>query len=111
MDRRLQPYRRTLKKRLYGRTKRGTLLKHHIPLRTDRWRVQTPGSTEIDLVTHCGNRADGEFLHSLNVTDIHATWVETRAVLGKAQPTIRAVLEDIRLNLPFRLRGIDSDNG
>jgi len=111
MDRRLQPYRRTLKKRLYGRTKPGTLLKHHIPLRTDRWRVQTPGFTEIDLVAHCGNRADGEFLHSLNVTDIHTTWVETRAVLGKARPTVRAALEDIRLNLPFRLRGIDSDNG
>lgn len=111
MDRRLRPYRRALKKRLYGRTKPGTLLKHHIPLRTDRWRVQTPGFTEIDLVAHCGNRADGEFLHSLNVTDIHTTWVETRAVLGKAQTPVRAALEDIRVHLPFRLRGIDSDNG
>jgi hypothetical protein len=111
MDRRLQPHRRALKKRLYGRTKPGTLLKHHIPLRTDRWRVRTPGFTEIDLVAHCGNRGDGEFIHSLNVTDIHTTWVETRAVLGKARIPVRLALEDIRIHLPFRLRGIDSDNG
>src|SRR5437773_4986747 len=111
MDRRLQAHRRVLKKRLYGRTKPGTLRKHPIPLRTDRWRVRTPGFTEIDLVAHCGNRGDGEFLHSLNVTDIHTTWVETRAVLGKARTPIRMALEDIRAHLPFRLRGIDSDNG
>jgi hypothetical protein len=111
MDRRLRPYRRTLTKRLYGRTKPGTLLKHHIPLRTDRWRVRRSGFTEIDLVAHCGNRSDGEFVHSLNLTDIHTTWVETRAVLGKARMQVRAALEDIRTQLPFRLRGIDSDNG
>jgi hypothetical protein len=35
MDHRLQPSKGQLKKRLYGRTKPGTLLKHHIPLRTD----------------------------------------------------------------------------
>jgi hypothetical protein len=73
MDRRLRPYRRELTRRLYGRTKPGTLLKHHIPLRTDRWDVTAPGFTEIDLVAHCGSSADGEFVHSLNVTDIHTT--------------------------------------
>ncbi len=44
MDRRLAPYRRQLTTRLYGRTKPGTLLKHHIPLRTDRWDVRTSAS-------------------------------------------------------------------
>jgi hypothetical protein len=111
MDRRLRPYRQSLKKRLYGRTKPGTLLKHHIPVKAGRWRVRRPGFSEIDLVAHCGSRGDGEFVHSLNLTDIHTTWVETRAVLGKARIPIRAALEDIRLHLPFRLRGIDSDNG
>ena len=85
MDRYLQRDKRTLRRRQYGRTKPGTLLKHQIPLRTDRWAVTAPGFTEIDLVAHSGDRADGEFLHSLNVTDIHTTWVETRAVLGKGQ--------------------------
>ena len=111
IDRCLRADKRTLRRRQYGRTKPGTLLKHQIPLRTDRWDVQEPGFTEIDLVAHSGDRADGEFLHSLNVTDIHTTWVETRAVLGKGQLRVRAALDEIRRALPFRLRGIDSDNG
>ena len=111
IDRRLAPQKRQLQKRLYGRTKPGTLLKHHIPIKTDRWDVATPGFTEIDLVSHSGNSADGEFLHSLNVTDIHTTWVETRAVLGKHQHGVQAALVELRQALPFRLRGIDSDNG
>ncbi len=111
MDRRLAPHRRQLRKRLYGRTKPGSLLKHHIPLKTDRWDVATPGYTEIDLVAHCGSLGDGEFVHSLNVTDIHTTWVETAAVLGKSQVAVQAALEELRQALPFRLRGIDSDNG
>jgi len=111
IDRRLAKVKRTLKRRQYGRTRPGTLLKHHIPLKTDHWDVTTPGFTELDLVAHCGHRADGEFAHSLNVTDIHTTWVETRAVLGKGEVAVQQALEAIRHVLPFRLRGIDSDNG
>ena len=111
MDRRLQADKRQLGKRLYGRTKPGTLLKHHIPVQTERWNVTTPGFTEIDLVSHSGDCADGEFLHSLNVTDIHTTWVETRAVMGKGERRVQEALETMRVALPFRLRGIDSDNG
>src|SRR5208337_3907207 len=96
---------------LYGRTKPGTLLKHHIPLKTDHWDVQVPGFTEIDLVSHSGNSAAGDFCYSLNVTDIYTGWTETRAVLGRGQEAVRQALEEIRQALPFPLRGIDSDNG
>jgi len=111
MDRRLAAYRRPGATGRYGRTKPGTLLKHHIPLRTDRWDVTVPGFTEIDLVAHGGDSGDGEFAHSLNLTDIHTTWVETRAVLGRGQHAVQQALEAMRQALPFALRGIDSDNG
>jgi hypothetical protein len=111
MDRRLQPHKRQVGTRIYGRTKPGALLKHHIPLQTGRWHVTVPGFTEIDLVSHSGDSADGACLHSLNVTDIHTTWVETRAVRGKGQTPVREALDALRRTLPFRLRGIDSDNG
>jgi len=111
IDRRLAPVKRTLKTRRYGRTKPGTLLKHHIPLKTDHWNVTVAGFTELDLVAHAGDRADGEFAHSLNVTDIHTTWGETRAVLGKSEVRVQEALDEIRRALPFRLQGIDSDNG
>jgi Integrase core domain len=111
IDRRLGVKKRQLKKRLYGRTKPGTLLKHHIPIKTDSWNVQTPGFTEIDLVSHSGNSASGDFLYLLNVTDIHSTWVETRAVMGKSQIGVLDAMKDIQQALPFKLLGIDSDNG
>ncbi len=111
IDNRLRPYKRRLRRRLYGRTKPGTLLKHHIPLKTDHWDVQVPGFTEVDLVSHSGNSASGDFCYSLNLTDIHTGWTETRSVLGRGQEGVRQGLEEIRQALPFALRGIDSDNG
>jgi len=111
IDRRLQSRKRVLRRRIYGRTKPGTLLKHHIPIKTAHWNVTRPGFTEIDLVSHSGDCAEGEFAHSFNLTDIHSTWTETRAVLGKGQTGIVAALEEMRQGLPFRLQGIDSDNG
>ena len=111
MDRVLAPHKRTIRRRQYGRTKPGALLKHHIPLRTDRWTVTVPGFTEIDLVAHSGDRADGEFGYTLNVTDIHTTWVESGALLGKSQVRVQETLERLRVALPFALQGIDSDNG
>ena len=111
IDRRLAGNKRKAKRRMYGRTKPGTLLKHHIPIKTDHWDVTCPGFTEIDLVSHSGDKASGEFIHSLNVTDIHTTWVETRAVMGKSQAHVHEALKEIRAALPFALKGIDSDNG
>ena len=111
IDRRLKSKRRLLKKRLYGRTKPGTLLKHHIPIKTDSWDVSTAGFTETDLVSHSGNSEKGEFIHSLNVTDIHTTWVESRAVMGKGQAGVLDAMKEIEQTLPFKLLGIDSDNG
>lgn len=111
MDRHLADKKSRLKKNLYGRTKPGSLLKHHIPLKTDCWDVTTPGFTEVDLVSHSGECAEGEFIHSLNMTDIHTTWVETRAVMGKGEKRVADALEQMRTVLPFALLGIDSDNG
>jgi hypothetical protein len=65
----------------------------------------------VDLVSHSGDRADGDFLHTLNLTDIHTTWVEHGAVLGKSQVRVQERLAELRAALPFVLRGIDSDNG
>ncbi len=111
IDRRLKAQKTQRRRRIYGRTKPGYLLKHHIPVRTDRWDVRHPGFTEVDLVSHSGNSASGEFAHTLNVTDIHTTWTESRAVLGRGEGAVQRALNEIASALPFRLRGVDSDNG
>lgn len=111
IDRRLADQKRQRRRSIYGRTKPGYLLKHHIPVKTDRWDVHTPGYTEVDLVSHSGNSASGDFAHTLNVTDIHTTWTESRAVLGRGEEAVQRALNDVAGVLPFLLLGIDSDNG
>ena len=111
IDRRLQDKKRRLKGRIYGRTKPGSLLKQHIPIKTDNWDVHEPGYCELDLVSHSGPHASGEFIYSLNVTDIHTGWCETRAIIGKGETGVVDALENVRQALPFKLKGIDSDNG
>jgi transposase InsO family protein len=111
MDRRLEAKKREQKRRIYGHTKPGRLLKHHIPVKTDSWDVTTPGFAEIDLVAHSGNSAEGDFAYTLNLTDIHTGWTESRALLGKSQVAVQQALEQIQASLPFRLLGLDSDNG
>lgn len=87
------------------------MLKHHIPVKTDRWNVTTPGFAEIDLVAHSGHSREGEFAYTLNLTDIQSGWTESRALLGKGQEGVRQALEEIPSGLPFDLLGLDSDNG
>jgi len=113
IDRRLEERKKRVRHRLYGRTttKPGTLLKHLIPLRTDHWQAKMPGFAEVDLVSHSGNSASGEFAYSLNLSDVHTGWTETRAILGKGRQAVLDALEEIQGALPFPLRGINSDNG
>lgn len=111
IDRRLKDKKAQIRKRIYGRTKPGTLLKHRIPIRTDNWDVKTPGWTEVDTVSHSGNSAEGLFGYTVNQTDVLTTWVESRAVLGKGQDAVVKALDEMAQALPFSLKGIDSDNG
>ncbi len=111
IDRRLAPYKNRIKKRIYGTTKPGLLLKRMIPIKTDHWDVEKSGFQEIDLVSHSGSSADGQFIHTLNSTDIHTTWVERQAVLGKSEVAVVGGMAKIEQRLPFPLLGIDSDNG
>src|SRR6266581_2729545 len=112
IDRLLGPERRKHQLRGRARTKPGTLLKKQIPLRTfSEWNEQRPGFVEIDLVAHDGGMAAGEYLYTLDMTDVYSGWTEVQAVQNKAQVWVFAALKDLRARLPFALRGIDSDNG
>ena len=111
MDRRLRDQKVQARRRLYGRTNPGLLLKHQIAVKTESWDVRAPGFTEIDLVSHSGNSGAGEFGHTLNLTDIHSAWTESRAILGRSQPAVLAAIQEVEQALPFRLRGVDCDNG
>ena len=113
IDRLLKPERAKyrLKKRRGG-TKPGTLLKQQIPVRTFAdWTEQEPGFLEMDLVAHDGGSASGDYCQTLDLTDVHTGWTVQRAVLNKAEKWTFEALQHLRAELPFPLKGLDSDNG
>ena len=112
VDRMMAPERKRIQLKGRKGTKPGTLLKHQIPIRTfEGHDLAEPGFMEIDLVGHEGGNAQGDFAHTLDVTDVFSGWTETQAVRNKAQKWVFAALAMLLGRLPFEARGIDSDNG
>jgi hypothetical protein len=112
IDRLLSNERAKMRLKSRSRTKPGTLLKNQIPIRTfTDWDENRPGFVEIDLVSHDGGNTRGDYAQTLDVTDVYTGWTETQAVKNKAQIWTFEALKDIRERLPFKLLGIDSDNG
>jgi len=93
-------------------TKPGTLLKNSIPIRTFAdWNDAVPGFTEVDLVGHDGGNVSGDYIQSLNFTDIATCWDETAACKNKAQVHVFKAIKIVSARFPFEIAGIDSDNG
>lgn len=93
-------------------TKPGSLLKNLIPIRTfTDWDEERPGFLEIDLVAHCGNTTEGQFLCTLTCTDLCTGWTDVTGLLHRSQEAVSEALCRMRQRLPFPLLGIDSDNG
>lgn len=95
----------------YGGTKPGSILKKHIPIKTEQWNETEPGFVEADTVAHCGSSMSGEFIWSLTLTDIFSGWTEIRSVWNKGSAGVVEQIHDIENGLPFSLKGFDCDNG
>jgi len=95
-----------------SKTKPGTLLRHKIPIRMfSQWDDKRAGFVEMDLVGHEGGDSFGDYIQTLDITDVCTGWTETQAVRNRAQVWVFEALKQIRERLPFKLLGIDSDNG
>ena len=110
IDRRLKPAREA------GRQKRrrshiNTPLRKSIAVRTfNDWNDPPPGFFEMDMVAHCGKSVAGCHAHSLVLTDIASGWTEAAAMIVREQTLITETVEEIRVNLPFPMLGLDVDN-
>jgi hypothetical protein len=110
IDRRLQSFRQQRGQGM-STTRPGTLLKHSIPLRTfAEWDEVQPGFVEMDVVAHCGETVQGEYLNTLTATDIATGWTECMLLQQRSQLAVAAAMDCLRQRLPFPLLGIDCDN-
>jgi Integrase core domain len=93
-------------------TKPGSLLKKAIPVRTyTPWDEDQPGFLEIDLVAHCGQTTEGQYVNTLTCVDLSTGWIECLAVPRRTQQAVFEAIQSMRTRLPFPLLGLDSDNG
>lgn len=112
VDRLLAPARREVQIRGRSTTKPGTLLKHHIPIRTFAdWKEDRPGFLEVDLVAHCGDSTAGDYINTLNMTDISTGWTIATAFMGRSDSFCAQAIDQVKDSFPFPILGIDSDNG
>jgi len=111
IDRLLASERKLITLKPKAKTKPGSLLKRQIPIRThSQWQDNTPGFIEIDLLSHDGGLARGEFAYTLVLTDIHTQWTELVPVRNRAQVWTFQALQQAIKRFPFPIKGIDSDN-
>ncbi len=111
IDRLLKPHRHRYGKKGLATTKPGSLLKKHIPVKTNQWNEQKPGFLETDTVAHCGTSMAGMFAFTINSVDIFSQWTVQRAVWGKGEKGVLNAISDMERQLPFPIKGFDCDNG
>ena len=102
--------------RIDGQRKRrtgvGAAIRRSIPVRTFAdWRDPPPGFFEVDMVEHCGGtKTDGDFVHSLVLTDIASGWTECIAMPVRNQSLVVEAMAIAAADLPFVMLGVDTDN-
>jgi hypothetical protein len=90
----------------------GAAIRRSIPVRTFAdWRDPPPGFFEIDMVEHGGGvKTDGDFVHTLTLTDIASGWTECVSLRMRNQMLVIEALDKVAADLPFPMLGVDSDN-
>ena len=90
----------------------GAAIRRSIPVRTFAdWRDPPPGFFEIDMVEHhCGPKTDGDYVHTLVLTDIASGWTECVSMRQRNQVLVIEALGKAADDLPFPMLGVDSDN-
>ena len=112
IDRYLAPARSRDPLRGKSATKPSPLLRSSIQIRRAGDEVEDePGFFEGDTVAHCGPTLKGEFVRSLNLTDMRTGWVFTRSTRNNAHVHVLAALQDALEQIPFEVTGLDFDNG
>ena len=112
IDRSLNDARAHIDGKRRRRTGVGAAIRRSIPVRTFAdWRDPPPGFFEVDMVEHCGGpKTDGNFVHTLVLTDIASGWTECVAMPVRDQSLVVKAMTVVADVLPFAMLGIDTDN-
>lgn len=112
IDRMLSGEKKDMNLKGRSHTKPNSLLKDKIRIKTfSEWDNLEIGFTQVDLVGHEGGNPSGEFLFTLNMTDVATQWTEPIAIENKSQESVLVAINKLIKRFPFKIKSINSDNG
>jgi len=91
-------------------TKPGNI-KSLISIRSGPWDDAPSGTIQIDTVAHCGDSVAGDFIYTVNSTDVATLWGARRAQWNKGQEATVASMEQIDRDIPFPVLEWHPDTG
>jgi hypothetical protein len=81
------------------------------PMSKIAWDIEEAGHFEVDLVHHCGEIANGEYIHTLQMVDVATGWSEIAAIFGRSYRVVADGFDYLVDHLPFPVIEIHPDNG
>lgn len=86
-------------------------IRKQYPMSKIAWEIQEAGHFEVDLVHHCGEVANGEYIHTLQMVDVATGWSEITAIFGRSSRVMMDGFDYLVGHLPFTALEIHPDNG
>ncbi len=86
-------------------------IKTIIPVFMGPWKDMDPGHEQIDTVAHCGSTLKGDFVYTLNSTDVSTLWNILGAQWNKGEQATIENRDKIRKRLPVPHIHDHSDTG
>jgi len=99
-----------ISRKRFPKRKRNTF-KESFPMRRIPFDTPEPGHFEVDLVLHCDENHSGDFIHTIQMTDVATGWCEIQAVFGRSYRVMKDGFACILGNLPIPVIEIHPDNG
>lgn len=82
-----------------------------IPVRSGPWDEASIGMLQIDTVAHCGGTTAGDYVFTVNSTDVATIWSARRAQWNKGQEMTVRSMEAIDEDIPFPVTEWHPDSG
>jgi len=82
-----------------------------IPIRSDGWDTAPVGTLQLDTVAHCGHQNVGDYIFTVNATDVTTLWGERRAQWNKGMTATVTSMETMEVSLPVPVMEWHPDSG
>lgn len=82
-----------------------------IPLRVGSWSNAPAGTLQIDTIAHCGDSLAGDFIFTVNSTDVSTLWGSRRAQWNKGQTATVESMDGMAKDIPFPVVEWHPDSG